>query len=69
VQLFQILSAYGRASAPKVEKNFSILEISSKVEGQKLNVCASLTRLAKSDKKNYFGKFDQDTWSKMTSFD
>jgi hypothetical protein len=57
LRLFQILSADGRASASKVEKRpkkskfFSILEISSKVEVQKLNVCASLTRLIKPDKK------------------
>jgi hypothetical protein len=36
---------------PKKSKFFSILEISSKVEVQKLNVCACLTRLTKPDKK------------------
>jgi hypothetical protein len=57
LRLFKILSADGRASASKIKKRpkksifFSILEISSKFEVQKLNVCACLTRLIKPDKK------------------
>jgi hypothetical protein len=51
------LSADGRAFAPNVEKRpkkakiFSILEISSKVEVQMLNVFACLTRPIKPDKR------------------
>jgi hypothetical protein len=57
LRLLQILTADGRASASKVEKRpkkskfFSILVIFSKVEVQKLNVCACLTCLRKPDKK------------------
>jgi hypothetical protein len=58
LRLFQVLSADGRASASKVEKKvkkkskfFSILEISSKIDDQNLNVCASLTLLIQPDKK------------------
>jgi hypothetical protein len=36
---------------PKQSKFFCVLEIFSKVEVQKLNVCACLTRLIKPDKK------------------
>jgi hypothetical protein len=55
------LSADGRASASKVEKRpkklkfFSILEILSKVQIQKLNVYACLTRIIKPDKKKKIG--------------
>jgi hypothetical protein len=49
LKVFKFLNADGRASASKVEKRqkkskfFSILEIFSKIEVQKLNVCACLT--------------------------
>jgi hypothetical protein len=62
----------GRASASKVDKKGKKVEIFqyfgdfSKIEVQKLNVCACLTRPIKLDKKKklwiYFSrKFDQDT--------
>jgi hypothetical protein len=57
LRFFRILSADGRASASNVEKRpikskfFSILKIFPKVEIQKLNVCACLTRLVKPVKK------------------
>jgi hypothetical protein len=60
---FQILSADVRASAQKVEKRpeklkfFSILEIYSKIEVQKFNVCASFTRLTKPALKNPCRRF------------
>jgi hypothetical protein len=60
LRIFKKFGAGGRASAPKVEKKakqvkkISNLVSFSKVEIQKLNVCACLTRLIKTDTKKIF---------------
>jgi hypothetical protein len=58
LHLFKILSADSHALTPRPQKSkfFCILEIFSKVENQKLNVCACLTRPIKPDKKKIKNK-------------
>jgi hypothetical protein len=67
------LGLIDRKNGQKTQKKSVFWKKNSKVEVQKLNICACLSRLIKLDEKKILqiycgGKFDQDTRSKTTTF-